>query len=218
MIIAYGSGRNGKSTFFNTIARVMGSYSTTINAQILVEQDPSKNRFATSGLRGKRYALAAELADSTILNDAVIKQMTSTDMIHAEKKYKDEFEFKPSHTLVLYTNYLPKVKSTDTGIWRRLVVVPFNAVIPESDTKLDFAQQLFDNAAPAILKWMIIGAGRVIGAGGRIARPECVRRAIDTYQAANDWMNEFISECCVRGENLTVKKKALYDVYKSYAK
>ena len=36
MVIAYGSGRNGKSTFFNTIGRVLGTYATTVNAQILV--------------------------------------------------------------------------------------------------------------------------------------------------------------------------------------
>ena len=30
MIIAYGDGRNGKSTFWNTLSRVLGSYSGNI--------------------------------------------------------------------------------------------------------------------------------------------------------------------------------------------
>ena len=44
------------------------------------------------------------------LNTAVVKQLCSTDEIQAEKKYKDPFSFVPSHTLVLYTNHLPKVE------------------------------------------------------------------------------------------------------------
>ena len=41
-----------------------------------------------------------------------------------------------SHTLVLYTNHLPKVGANDDGIWRRLIVIPFNAKIAEkSDIK-----------------------------------------------------------------------------------
>ena len=35
LVIAYGDGRNGKSTFWNTIARVLGTYSGTISADAL---------------------------------------------------------------------------------------------------------------------------------------------------------------------------------------
>ena len=55
-----------------------------------------------------------------------MKQLCSTDEIQAEKKYKAPFHFVPSHTLVLYTNHLPKVGANDDGIWRRLIVIPFN--------------------------------------------------------------------------------------------
>ena len=41
-------------------------------------------------------------------------------------------KFRPTHTLVLYTNHLPKVGATDDGIWRRLIVIPFGAKISGS--------------------------------------------------------------------------------------
>ena len=65
-------------------------------------------------------------------NTSNIKQLCSTDEIYAEKKYKEPFKFKPSHTLVLYTNHLPKVGAIDEGTWRRLIVIPFNAKIEGS--------------------------------------------------------------------------------------
>lgn len=35
LVIAYGEGRNGKSTFWNVLARVLGSYSGTMSAETL---------------------------------------------------------------------------------------------------------------------------------------------------------------------------------------
>ena len=46
------------------------------------------------------------------------------------------FHFDPSHTLVLYTNHLPKVSANDDGTWRRLIVIPFNAKIVGSIANL----------------------------------------------------------------------------------
>ena len=37
LIIAYGPGNNGKSTFFNSIASVLGNYSWTINSDVLLQ-------------------------------------------------------------------------------------------------------------------------------------------------------------------------------------
>ena len=52
--------------------------------------------------------IAAELEEGMRLNTSVIKQLCPRMKIFAEKKYKDPFSFTPSHTLVLYTNSLPK--------------------------------------------------------------------------------------------------------------
>lgn len=84
------------------------------------------------------------------LNTSVIKQLCSTDAVYAEKKYKAPFSFIPSHTLVLYTNHLPKVGASDAGTWRRLIVIPFGAKIEgDSDIK-NFADYLVDHAGGAM--------------------------------------------------------------------
>ena len=57
--------------------------------------------------------IAAELEEGMRLNTANVKQLCSTDEIYAEKKYKDPFSYTPTHTLVLYTNHLPKVGAID---------------------------------------------------------------------------------------------------------
>lgn len=93
----------------------------------------------------KRLVIAAELEEGMRLNTSVIKQLCSTDDIYAEKKYKDPFKFTPSHTIVLYTNHLPKVGANDEGTWRRLIVIPFNAKI---EGRSDITAPARDNGNP----------------------------------------------------------------------
>ena len=107
MIIAYGGGANGKSTFWNTIARVLGNYSGKISAEALTMNCKRNVKPEMAELKGKRLIIASELEEGTRLNTGMVKQLCSVDPIEAEKKYKDPFHFDPSHTLVLYTNHLP---------------------------------------------------------------------------------------------------------------
>lgn len=129
LIIAYGDGRNGKSTFWNVVSRVLGTYSGNISGDMLTVGCRRNVKPELAEARGKRLLIAAELEEGMRLNTSNVKQLCSTDEIYAEKKYKDPFSYTPSHTLVLYTNHLPKVGAIDKGTWRRLIVIPFDAKI-----------------------------------------------------------------------------------------
>lgn len=143
MIIAYGGGANGKSTFWNTIFRVLGNYAGKLSAEALTMNCKRNVKPEMAELKGKRLIISSEMEEGMRLNTAVVKQLCSTDEIQAEKKYKDPFSFVPSHTLVLYTNHLPKVGANDDGIWRRLIVIPFNAKITGKSDIKNYADYLF---------------------------------------------------------------------------
>ena len=102
--------------------------------------------------------LAKELEEGMRLNTSVVKQLTSTDDIYGEKKFCKPASFTPSHTLVLYTNHLPRVGATDEGTWRRLIVIPFNAVFSGKSDQKNYGDFLYENAGPAVLAWIIEGA------------------------------------------------------------
>ena len=217
MIIAYGDGRNGKSTFWNTLSRVMGSYSGNISADSLTMNCKRNVKPEMAETKGKRLLIAAELEEGTRLNTSIVKQLCSTDAVFAEKKYKDPFSFTPSHTLVLYTNHLPKVGAKDTGIWRRLIVIPFKAKIEGSSDIKNYTEYLCENAGEAVMKWMIEGALQAIDLGFKIPFPACVEEAIATYKAENDWLGHFLDECCEIGDGLTAKSGELYSAYRAFS-
>ena len=216
LIIAFGTGLNGKSTFYNTIARVMGDYAGNLSAETLTVNCRKNKSPEYAELRGKGVVIAAELEEGTRLDTAIVKKLCSTDKIYAEKKYKDPFAFTPSHTVVLFTNHLPSVGTSDSGTWRRLIVVPFNAVIEGADDVKNYADYLYENASGAVLSWIIEGAKKFISAGFMIESPECVKQAIEEYRQENDWVKNFLDECCEFDSRYREKSGELYSMYKDY--
>ena len=216
LIIAYGEGRNGKSTFWNTLSRVLGTYSGNMSADTLTVGCKRNVKPELAEAKGKRIIIAAELEEGMRLNTSNVKQLCSTDEIYAEKKYKDPFSFVPSHTLVLYTNHLPKVGAIDAGTWRRLIVIPFNAKIEGSSDIKNYADYLFNKAGGAILKWIMTGAKRVIEKDYHIVKPAVVEAAIQKYKDNNDWLSQFLDECCEIDSSYSAKSGDVYNAYRSY--
>lgn len=216
LIIAYGEGRNGKSTFWNVIARVLGTYSGNISADMLTVGCRRNVKPELAEAKGKRMLIAAELEEGMRLNTANVKQLCSTDEIYAEKKYKDPFSYTPTHTLVLYTNHLPKVGAIDKGTWRRLIVIPFDARIEGSADIKNYADYLFEKAGGAIISWVIEGARKVIADNYKIDPPKKVRDAIEHYKESNDWLSNFLSEKCEVDASYEAKLGEVYNEYRIF--
>lgn len=216
LIIAYGGGRNGKSTFWNTISKILGTYSGNMSADTLTVGCKRNVKPEMAEIKGKRLVIAAELEEGMRFNTSNIKQLCSTDEIYAEKKYKEPFKFEPTHTLVLYTNHLPKVGAIDEGTWRRLIVIPFNAKIEGSSDIKNYADYLYEKSGGAILKWIMEGAKRVIDNGYHLTQPSVVKDAIKKYKENNDWFSQFLDECCEVGDFFSEKSGDVYSAYRDY--
>lgn len=216
LVIAYGEGRNGKSTFWNTIARVLGTYSGNMSADTLTVGCKRNVKPELAEAKGKRMIIAAELEEGMRLNTSNVKQLCSTDEIYAEKKYKAPFSYVPTHTLVLYTNHLPRVGAIDQGTWRRLIVIPFNAKIEGKADIKNYSDFLFKMAGGAVLQWIIEGAKRVIAGDYKIVQPRVVQAAIQKYKENNDWLSHFLDDCCEVGDDFEAKSGEFYNAYRSY--
>lgn len=216
LIIAHGEGSNGKSTFWNAISRVLGSYSGALSADSLTVGCKRNVKPEMAELKGKRLVIAAELEEGMRLNTSIVKQLCSTDEVSAEKKYHDPFRYVPTHTLVLYTNHLPRVGANDEGTWRRLIVIPFEARIKGKSDIKNYADYLVNNAGGAVLKWIIEGAQKVINSGFHFIIPEAVKSAVGHYRSNNDWLSMFIDDRCEVGEGLEQKSGEFYQEYRAY--
>ena len=216
IILAYGGGRNGKSTYFNALGAVLGDYTGSIDIKVITTDRANKGA-ALATLRGKRLVVTGELEEHQRLSPATLKQLASTDRLVIEEKFKQPETVKQTHTLVLFTNHLPRVGSTDNGTWRRLIVVPFNAVIPAGTGVQNYADVLAKEAGGAILSWAIEGAVNFVRNGFRLDIPEVVEEATEAYREREDWLANFINERCIREPNARVGSDALYQEYREWA-
>ncbi len=217
LLIATGDGGNGKSTFFNTLARVLGDYSTSINPSLLLTGNRGNVGAEVAVLRGIRLALAAETEEGQRLESSTVKRLCSTDRIAANPKYMQPFTFTPSHTLLLFTNFLPRVGSSDRGTWSRLTVLPFNAHLRDTaGEKKDYADMLYTQAGGAVLSWMVEGARRFIANGYKLTPPAVVREALADYRKSCDWLGGFLTECCELGENYVTASSEIYQRYTAH--
>lgn len=213
---AIGDGRNGKSTFFNAVGAVLGDYTGYIDIDVITTRG-ANDKATLATLRGKRLAIAGELEEGRRLSAATIKKIASTAPFQVEEKYKQPETVTPSHTLCLFTNHLPRVGSTDDGTWRRIIVIPFNAVIPKGETVQNYGDYLVEKAGGAILAWAVEGAVNFARNKFHLDVPESVEEVTEAYRDRENWLENFIEERCVREKNARVGARELYNAYKAWA-
>lgn len=216
LILAHGAGSNGKSTFFNALAAVLGDYAGSLDIDTFTT-DKQNRGAALATLRGKRLVIAGELEEGKRLSVATVKKVCSTDRITIEEKYKQPETIIPSHTLCLFTNHLPRVGSTDPGTWRRLVVLPFLATIPTQATRSNYGDTLVQQAGPSILSWAIQGAINFAHNGYRLQIPDVVEQVTELYRGQEDWVGNFLAECCSREAGARIGAAELYQAYRAWA-
>ena len=106
----------------------------------------------------------------------------------------------------------------DTGIWRRLIVVPFEAKIQGSGDIKNYADHLYDQAGGAILAWIMEGARLIHAEDYKLKAPRQVVEASEAYREENDWFAQFLEDCCDTGDTgASTKSGELYRTYRAWA-
>jgi putative DNA primase/helicase len=211
--IFWGSGANGKSTLLETWRGMLGNdYASSAPPGFLISVKSRQHPTELADLHGKRFVAAEETDDSGRLSESLVKALTGGNSIRARRMREDFWQFQPSHSIVLATNHRPVVRGTDYGIWRRLLLVPFNVTIPPEQQDKRLATKLRAEW-PAILRWAVQGCLEWQQSGLR--PPTEVMAATDSYRVDMDTLAQFIDECCTAGGK--VKASDLYDSYKHWS-
>lgn len=192
----YGSGRNGKSTLLELIAKIMGAYAASVPIESLSGTEQRKGGDATPDLvrlPGARLVRASEPERGTKMREALIKQLTGGADILVRRMMQEFVEVTPEFSLTIDGNYKPEIRGTDNGIWRRVLLVPFLVSIPDHEVDPLLPQKLWDERA-GIFNWLLAGCKSWLEGG--LAVPQEVLDATKDYREESDPMLEFIQGCC----------------------
>ena len=227
MAIFYGSeSGNGKSTVTETIRELLGEYAGGIGSKALV----ADHRYSTgdsatpsiAGLQGKRLVLPDEWKEDDRLDEATLKRICSQDAITARMLHANPITFRPSHTVILRTNHLPKVSADDAGAWRRIYPFPWNFTIPDDKKDEGLRRRLLKDEGRQILGWLCRCAMKFIAlhdSGKPIPKPKSVVELKQKYRSESDVIAQWAEAEVEFGEfpPYFISTKTLRDSLESFA-
>lgn len=215
MPIFHGSGANGKSTFINAISQVLSDdYSMKAKRDLLMVSRGASHPTSLARMFGKRLVVCIETDEMGRIDEPLVKELTGGDAIAARFVFQDEWEFWPTHKLVLVTNHKPEIRGTDDGIWRRIMLVPFEQQFKVGDPKHDPALgDKLSAETSGLLNWMLAGLRRWTARGNRFAEVQRVREASLTYREEQDRIGLFIAARCVVGEGRKGSSAKITEAY-----
>lgn len=218
----YGTGANGKTAFFEIIARIAGSYRQIASPETITGDGQRAGQQANpdiARLHNARLLTIEELPKNTPLREELIKSLTGGTKILARFLNKDFFEFTPQFTPLLSGNSKPAISGTDYGIWRRVLLVLWGVRIPEEERIAPtlLAARL-DAERSGILNWLIEGLLLYLGQGLEAFVPAEVTAFTQDYREERDNVSVFAEVAIEKAEGEKIKAGQAYEAYEAWCK
>jgi putative DNA primase/helicase len=219
LVFNWGGGANGKSTFIEAIARLMGPYAHTLNPESFTGQHQRRGDQATpdfATLPGARLLRVSELPRDAKINETLVKALTGGEPMKVRHLNKGFFDFRPEFKASMSGNDKPEIHGVDHGIWRRIMLAPWTVTIPDAERRpFEEVQAEFEAERSGILNWLIDGALAYLDRG-RLDPPEAVRALTAEHRAEMDPVGRFIEACLPEYPGLDVTARAAFDAFSAW--
>lgn len=209
-LLCVGKGSNGKTVLFDVIEALMGKVNSSH-----VSLSQLYRPFAPYATVGKTVNLTSE--SSRLIEDEaenVLKTLVSGDRTDFERKFKDPVSTRPTAKWMVATNDLPRFRDRTMGIWRRILLVPFDKVIAEDAQVIELADQLKTELS-GILNWALEGLKSLNQ--NRFVKPEDSAKLLEEYRKLADPARAFLVEnygYTPNGEGTSCNE--VYEKYKEF--
>jgi P4 family phage/plasmid primase-like protien len=224
-----GSGSNGKSILTTLMSMSFGEYKATVPVTLVTEKRNGIGGTSSEviQLKGVRYAVMQEpTKDQGRLNEGVMKELTGGDPIQARALYCETETFVPQFKLVVCTNNLFEVNSTEDGTWRRFRICDFVSKFKdENEVVQDNTQYVFPkdkDLEEKLPNWVSVFMSMLVKLAyenqGNVEDCAEVMAARDKYRQGQDLVAAFIAENIEQTGNKEdkIKKKEICQQFKDW--
>ena len=229
ILIITGCGANGKSFFAELIKAVMGKYGAKMAMSFLTE---ARGKSAGADeqlmvLKGARLAYYSESDKNEALNTSKLKELTSQESMTGRGIFEKQQTFRPTCSHMVTTNYQFSIKTTDHGIWRRIVTYSFKMKFDDNpDPENEYEKKIDPSIAkefsfnPEIKKSFLsilveYYKDLQINHNGmlkNVMKPSIDKETAE-YRNKEDIINRFIDEYCIFSPNSKLCMSELIDKY-----
>lgn len=222
-----GIGRNGKSKLVDLMGEVLGDYKADVSPALITQQRGKIGGLAPElvALKSVRLACIVEPSKSERINEGVLKSLVGGDIVQARAPYMPQVvSFKPQFKLVVLSNVLLPIASTDYGTWRRIRVVDFVSLFTENPVEGDSEKPYQFKLDPTISEkfptWRETLASMLVRRGfetqGKVVDCDVVLASSDKYRQKQDIISEFIADRLCRDPNRCLLKAEMGEQYRDW--
>lgn len=186
-----GEGSNGKSVFLDVMKWLAGddNYSSVPLDQL----EKETSRFE---LYGKLFNVTEETPQGGLRDSSIFKNLVTGGTMIIRRLYKDPMTVKNKTKLIMAANELPRNQDVSKGMFRKILIVPFNAVF-EGD-KIDRSiRQKLKAELPGIFNWAMDGYERLRKNSFHFTASSAISNELDVYRDLSDplraWARENIT-------------------------
>lgn len=220
VIYHYGKGGNGKSIYIETLGELAGTFRTTVSPDTITGDAQRGGQQASpdiARLFNTRYVVVEELPKGTPLRENLIKAVSGGGTMTARFLMQNIFEFRPIFVPVLSGNELPEISGGDNGIWRRVLITPWEQTIAEGE-KIQFEEMLalLAEERAGILNWLIEGLMLYLQHGLDAFIPEKVKKFTQEYREEKDPVQRFCTALVIPAPGEKVQARSMLAAYNDW--
>ena len=208
-LLCVGEGANGKGVFFEVVKDLVGPVNCS-----QVPLSRFGKPFALYTTYGKLVNMTNE---STHIIDeeaeSILKSYVAGDRYTFERKFRESIDAVPTAKLMIATNSLPRFNDKTEGVWRRILLVPFDRSVPEDRQIKNLAQEIAGQELPGIFNWAMDGL-KGLNKAGSFIRPARTQELMEAYRRDSDPARAFLAEHFTHSPN--ANGVACYEVYSQY--
>lgn len=187
-----GEGQTGKSTFVNILRRLLGRDNC---CDLKLSQYDSE--YYLIGALSKLVAIDGDAGETKTLKDTgMFKDFTSGNPVSAREIRQAVTRFEPFAKTIVLCNKLPKIADDSSGLYRRMIIVELNNVIPENKKDPQFMFKLTEEDYQYIFTKAVMAIGQVLERGS-FAIMESESAILNKFKCRQSPLNEWLYECDV---------------------
>ena len=210
-IILVGSGANGKSVLLSVLEALCGWVNVSG-----VQPSQFANKFQRAHLHLKLANIVTEVEQGAVIDDAALKGITSGEPTTVEHKFKDPFQMRPFSTCWFGTNHMPHTRDFSDALFRRALVIQFNAVFkPELNNHDPNLGEKLKAELPGILNLALAHYAKALRDG--FTMPDSSQQAREEWRLEADQVAQFVEAECDRVDDGSIVASTLYHRYKDWA-
>ncbi len=212
-LVLEGEGANGKSVYCAVVEAILGEENVSH-----VPLERFGERFDLHLTLGMLANIAADVGELDKAAEGFLKSFVSGDRMSFDRKNLAGVQAAPTARLMIAMNNRPRFSDRTGGLWRRMILVPFNVAIPESERVYGMDKAAWWESRgelPGIFNWALNGLHR-LRQNGRFTVPQICRDATEDYRLEVNPARSFLEDHCVENIASDTKSVVLYDAYKKW--